>query len=107
MSRPFLKRNRYSFLPVPGSVHQPESEQVGGIQSIVQIPSKGAKLCPNRITTGLLNFALFMAATSFLVLGGAAKWLHGKPVQGTSWGEFLLEASQYVRAPSIFVSDLT
>lgn len=107
MSRQLLKRNRYRFLPVPGSVHQQESEQVGVNQSIVEIPSKGATLCPNRITSGLLNFALFMAVTSFLVLGGAAKRLHGKPVEGTSWGESLLEASQYARALSIFVSNLT
>jgi len=107
MSGQHFEGRRYRFIPIPGPAHQNEYEQVGGNQSIVRIPSKGAKLWPERITTGLLNCVLFMAATSFLVLGVAAKWLDGKSVRGTPWGEFWFEASQYVKVPSIFVSDLT
>jgi hypothetical protein len=71
-------------------------KELGENESVVLIASKGMKLSPNRVGSGLWNFFLFIIAGVFLMLGFVARYLDGRSVKSTPWGLHIVEATQLV-----------
>jgi hypothetical protein len=104
MSRKHSGPRDYSFCTVPVNSLQKEHNQHTKNQSVVLIPSKGTKLSPSKVAGGLMSLVLFIIAGAFLMLGLAARYLDGKSVKSTSWGLYLVQASQLVSSLHILLT---
>jgi hypothetical protein len=103
MVREHSEARDYSCNTVPVTSGQ---EELGENQTVVLIPSKGTKLSPNSVGSGLWNVILFITAGTFLMLGFVARYLDGKSVKSTSWGLHIVQASQLVISlPIVSASD--